>query len=109
MWKPLPSRRVLKILRESSKEKVERGQYLLAVDLGHYFACQVAVGESISQVAVEESISQVAVEESIVLLSQVAVGESIVSRGEIIRRLSVAGGWMDEREIVSNYHGHVYY
>ena len=100
MWKPLPSRRVLKILRESSKEKVERGQYLLAVDLGHYFACQVAVGESISQVAVEESI---------VLLSQVAVGESIVSRGEIIRRLSVAGGWMDEREIVSNYHGHVYY
>jgi len=80
VWKPLPSRRILKILRGSLKENVERGQYLLAVDVsggfGHYFACQVAVGESI------------------VLLSQVAVRESIVSRGEIIRRLSVAvGGW----------------
>ena len=36
MWKPLPSRRVLKTLRENPKEKTQRGQYLLAVDLGCY-------------------------------------------------------------------------
>ena len=35
MWKPLPSRRVLKTLRGSPKGK-ERGQYLLAVGLGRY-------------------------------------------------------------------------
>ena len=31
-----PSRRVLKILRENPKEKTQRGQYLLAVDLDCY-------------------------------------------------------------------------
>ena len=36
MWKPLPNRCVLKILRGSLKEKAQRRQYLLAVDLGCY-------------------------------------------------------------------------
>ena len=36
VWKPLPSRRVLKTLRESLKEKSQRGQYLLAMSLGRY-------------------------------------------------------------------------
>ena len=35
-WKPLSSRRVLKILRGSLKGKSQKGQYLLAVDLGCY-------------------------------------------------------------------------
>ena len=35
-WKPLPSRRVLKTLRESSKGKAQRGQYLLEVGLDGY-------------------------------------------------------------------------
>ena len=33
--KPLPTRRVLKTLRENSKGKAQREQYLLAVGLGH--------------------------------------------------------------------------
>ena len=33
VWKPLPSIRVLKTLRGSSKEKAQQGQYLLAVGL----------------------------------------------------------------------------
>ena len=36
VWKPLPSRRVLKTLRGSTKRKAQRGQYLLAVGLGCY-------------------------------------------------------------------------
>ena len=36
VWKPLFSRRVLKTLRESSKRKAQREQYLLVVDFGHY-------------------------------------------------------------------------
>ena len=36
VWKPFPNRRVLKILRGSSKGKVQKGQYLLAVGLGGY-------------------------------------------------------------------------
>ena len=36
VWKPLPSRRVLKTLRESLKGKAQRGQYLLAVCLSCY-------------------------------------------------------------------------
>ena len=36
MWKPLPSRHVLKTLRGSPKGKAERGQYLLTVSLGCY-------------------------------------------------------------------------
>ena len=36
VWKPLPSIRVLKTLRESSKRKSRGRQYLLAVDLGCY-------------------------------------------------------------------------
>ena len=36
MWKLLPSIRVLKTLRESSKGKVQREQYLLAVGLSRY-------------------------------------------------------------------------
>ena len=36
VWKPLPSRRVLKTLRESLKGKVQRGQYLLAAGLSGY-------------------------------------------------------------------------
>ena len=35
-WKPLPSRRVLKTLRESWKGKAQRGQYLIVADLGCY-------------------------------------------------------------------------
>ena len=34
--KPLPSSRVFKTLRGSSKGKTQRGQYLLVVGLGHY-------------------------------------------------------------------------
>ena len=36
VWKSLPSIHVLKILRENSKEKGQRGQYLLAVCLDCY-------------------------------------------------------------------------
>ena len=36
VWKPLPSRRVLKTLRGSLKRKAQRRQYLLAVGLGCY-------------------------------------------------------------------------
>ena len=36
VWKPLPSKRVLKTLRGSPKGKAQRGQYLLAVSLGYY-------------------------------------------------------------------------
>ena len=36
VWKPLPSRRVLKTLKGSPKGKAQRGQYLLAVSLGRY-------------------------------------------------------------------------
>ena len=36
VWKPLPSRRVLKTLRGTRKRKAQRGQYLLAVGLGRY-------------------------------------------------------------------------
>ena len=36
VWKPLPNRPVLKTLREVRKEKTQKGQYLLAVDLGCY-------------------------------------------------------------------------
>ena len=36
VWKPLPSKRILKTLRESPKGKVQRGQYLLVVSLDHY-------------------------------------------------------------------------
>ena len=38
--KPLPSRYLLKTLRGSSKGKTQRGQYLLAVDLGCYKSYQ---------------------------------------------------------------------
>ena len=34
--KPLPSKRILKTLRGSPKEKTQRGQYLVAVGLGRY-------------------------------------------------------------------------
>ena len=34
--KPFPTRRVLKTLMGSPEGKVQRGQYLLAVDLGRY-------------------------------------------------------------------------
>ena len=40
VWKPLPSRCVLKTLRESLKGKAQRGQYLLAVGLGCYKICR---------------------------------------------------------------------
>ena len=36
VWKPLPSKRVLKTLRGSSKGKAQRGQHLLAVSLDRY-------------------------------------------------------------------------
>ena len=36
VWKPFSNRCVLKTLRESPKGKAQRGQYLLAVDLGRY-------------------------------------------------------------------------
>ena len=36
VWKPLLRRHILKTLRGSSKGKVQRGQYLLAVGLGGY-------------------------------------------------------------------------
>ena len=36
VWKPLFSRRILKTLRGSLKEKAQRGQYLLAVGLDFY-------------------------------------------------------------------------
>ena len=36
VWKPLPSRHVLKTLSGSSKGEAQRGQYLLAVGLGRY-------------------------------------------------------------------------
>ena len=36
IWKSLPSRHVLKILRESLKGKAQRRQCLLALDLGCY-------------------------------------------------------------------------
>ena len=36
VWKPLPSRHVLKTLRRISEGKAQRGQYLLAVGLGRY-------------------------------------------------------------------------
>jgi len=36
VWKPLPSRRVLKALRGNPKGKAQRGQYLLAVGLSRY-------------------------------------------------------------------------
>ena len=36
VWKPLPSRCVLKTLRGNTKGKTQRGQYLLAVSLGCY-------------------------------------------------------------------------
>ena len=36
VWKPLPSKRVLKTLRGSPKRKTQRGQYLLAVGLSYY-------------------------------------------------------------------------
>ena len=36
MWKPLPSRRVLKTLRRSPKGKTQRRQHLLAVGLSRY-------------------------------------------------------------------------
>ena len=36
VWKPFPSKRVLKTLRKSPKGKAQRRQYLLAVDLGCY-------------------------------------------------------------------------
>ena len=36
VWKPLPSRRVLKPLRGSSKGKVQRRQYLLVMDSDRY-------------------------------------------------------------------------
>ena len=36
VWKPLLSRRVLKTLRGSTKEKAQRGQYLLVVSMGYY-------------------------------------------------------------------------
>jgi len=34
VWKPLPSKCILKTLRGSSKGKAQRGHYLLVVDLG---------------------------------------------------------------------------
>ena len=36
VWKPLPSICILKTLKGSPKGKAQRGQYLLAVGLGHY-------------------------------------------------------------------------
>ena len=36
VWKPLPSRRVLKTLRGSLEGKTQRGQYLIAVGLVPY-------------------------------------------------------------------------
>ena len=36
VWKPSPTKRVLKTLRGSSKGKAQREQYLLAVSLGRY-------------------------------------------------------------------------
>ena len=36
VWKPLPSKHVLKTLRGSQKEKVQRGEYRLAVGLNRY-------------------------------------------------------------------------
>ena len=36
VWKPLSSIRILKTLRENSKGKAQRGQYLLDVCLGRY-------------------------------------------------------------------------
>ena len=39
VWKPLPSRSILKTLRGSPKEKAQRRQYLLAVRLGCYKEC----------------------------------------------------------------------
>ena len=36
MWKPLPSRRVLKTLKGNPKGEAQREQYLLAVDLDCY-------------------------------------------------------------------------
>ena len=44
VWKPLPSRLVLKTLRGSPKGKIQRGQYLLAVGLGRYKFPLVLVG-----------------------------------------------------------------
>ena len=42
VWKPLPSIRVLKTLRGSSKGKTQRRQYILAVGLSCYsISCQV--------------------------------------------------------------------
>ena len=38
MWKPLPSRRVLKTFRGSPRGKTQRGQYLLAVGSGCYIS-----------------------------------------------------------------------
>ena len=36
MWKPLLDKNILKTLREDSKGRAQRGQYLLAVSLGGY-------------------------------------------------------------------------
>ena len=36
VWRPLPSINIFKMLKESPKEKAQRGQYLLAMSLGHY-------------------------------------------------------------------------
>ena len=41
VWKPLPSRRVLKTLRGSPKGIAQRGQYLLMVGLGYYNKCWI--------------------------------------------------------------------
>ena len=36
VWKPLPSRHVLKTLKGSPEGKTQKGQYLQVVDLGYY-------------------------------------------------------------------------
>ena len=49
VWKPLPSRHVLKTLRRNPKGKAQRGQYRLAVGLGCYsnILCNIEEHESI--------------------------------------------------------------
>ena len=49
MWKPSPGRHVLKALRESPKEKVQKGQYQLAVDLGCYKWYQSQTPDNVRQ------------------------------------------------------------
>ena len=48
VWKPLPSKYVLKTLGESIKEKAQRRKYRLVVDLGRYKWYQSQTPDNVS-------------------------------------------------------------